>query len=229
MSPLKNFIRICTQFFFAVSVLVLAGGIIGKLFGIRMGVKIGINYIGLPEELLGNIFIALVLFILGLIFLAIYHYEKIGPKKFAAGFIALAVVGYVVVQQFMIYVSGGKVFALVEKNNAEKLEKYFENAERNTTNDPSKQYAYITQETLRQLLALAVSQNADETIPVLVAAGADVNKKGGEFQTTPLMNAATFSNIDTIAALLDAGADPNLQDAVVGGIGGRTAAMFALG
>lgn len=60
-----------------------------------------------------------------------------------------------------------------------------------------------------------------ECVTALLAAGAEVNARGGN-GSTPLMNAAWFGNVTAAAVLLRKGADPSLLDEK-----GRSAASLA--
>ena len=69
---------------------------------------------------------------------------------------------------------------------------------------------------------LAADQGRSEVIPVLLAAGADVNTPHPMVQATPLQYAATGGHLDAVRTLLDAGARVDAVDSV-----GRTPLMWA--
>ncbi len=69
---------------------------------------------------------------------------------------------------------------------------------------------------------LAADQGRSEVIPILLAAGADVNTPHPEVRATPLQYAAAGGHLDAVRTLLDAGAKIDAVDSV-----GRTPLMWA--
>ena len=69
----------------------------------------------------------------------------------------------------------------------------------------------------RKPLHRAAARGTAETINALVAAGADIDARGGKYGRTPLHWAAMFGKLETINALLQAGADINTRDNNIGG------------
>jgi len=51
-----------------------------------------------------------------------------------------------------------------------------------------------------------------EIASVLIAHGADVNERGGPYNTSPLLAAVTQGNVKMVQVLLSHHADPNLAD-----------------
>jgi ankyrin repeat protein len=72
-------------------------------------------------------------------------------------------------------------------------------------------------------LALAISKGETSTVEKLIDSGVDVNQQNQVTKETALMTAVRSEEIDVVAILLRAGANPNLQD-----VSGMTALMWAV-
>lgn len=192
--------------------LVLVAGVLNELFGWNLALKIGGSRIEIPDDLVGLVFLCIILCLMALFFWSMTRLKEIWTKIQAHPFVTITAVVcvsgglFLGIQQAL----GGALGFAVERGDEAKVLSLLQTE----TYPPEELGEYLYQ---------ALKNSHFEMAKGLLEKGADPNRISGE-QATPLLTSAMiWFPRESIDILLDVKADPNLTDSL-----GRTSAICLL-